>query len=183
MKKAFVFTIDSFIALILALFAMSAMLFISSAPTSNAPSYARMYLLADDGMNVLSTVKLNAVRRTVSDENETLIIEIGRLISVGDSIKAGEIAGWVLEPIIPEQFGFSVEYMDSGDWVGIYLREGRETRMRASSVRIVAGALSDGDVGPEWCYNEDCASCSGTPQGYVEGEMFGPLLLRVSIWV
>ena len=175
--RAFVFTLDAFISLILVFFAISALLYISSTPKSVAGPYSRLYMVADDSLDVLANVRL---------ENGTALALISRFASEGEAgeQKAGALAKQVLEPIIPSQFGFSVEYENSKEeWKTLYSRERPQTSMRVTSVRVVSGAGTRGQSGGNWCLDEDCPFCNGMPAGYFESENFGPILLRISVWV
>ncbi len=186
-RKGFVFTIDAFVALVLALFAISAMLFITSVPKSTALSYSKIYSIADDSLNVLSGTKIVSIEKESALNNEESVGNaVGRLISSGKTGDASRLVELTLQPIIPEQFGFSVEYRfgweykDGERWIGLYERKRPETRMKTSSVRVYYGTISEG-IGQEWCYSEDCPGCGSAPS-YIEGESYGPLLMKVSVW-
>ncbi len=177
--KAFVFTLDSFVALVLVLFAISAMLYISNSPKSASEDYSRLYMVADDSLDVLAKVNASAVSGT----DESALLMVGRLASSGDLKAAGRVVQGSIEPVIPGQFGFSVEYEKRpGEWVLVYSRERPQNSMRASAVRIVSGEKNPGKSGT-WCADEKCALCSGLPPGSVEGESFGPFAIRINVWV
>jgi hypothetical protein len=178
--RGFVFTIDSFMALLLAVFALSALLVLSNSPRSAEGSLSRLYLLADDSLGALSS--LEAGGETATD-GSSVLVEIGRLCSQRQEREAGEIAGNVLEPLVPGQFGFSLECEGTdGVRTTVYSRERGETGMRASSARVVMGERSGVDI-PTHCVCEECPLCGGTPPGATEGRPFGPVVVRLSVWV
>ncbi len=187
--RGFVFTIDSFVALTLALFVISALLLISSSTKSAAPSYFRLALMADDSMAALSEASLGALGSSANpiSEKESALQGIGRLVSRGESVKAKEVAEKALSPLIPPQFGISLEYENAdGAWETIYSRNGYGTgpqSLKASSVRIVSGEKTLGGAAGPACFNEGCPFCKGLPQGSVESEGFGPVPIRASVWV
>ena len=178
--RGFVFTIDSFMALLLTIFALSALLVLSNAPRSTADSYSRLYLLADDSLGVLQALDWGAEGAL---EGESELVAIGRLCSQGRIEAAGEIAKDALEPLVPGQFGFSLEYEDAGGArQTVYSRQKEETVMRTSSARVVFGKYSE-PVVPAYGLEEQCPLCGGMPQGTKEGRDFGPIILRLSVWV
>lgn len=170
--RGFAFTLDAFVALVLALFAISAMLYVSSSPRSAAAPYSQMYSVADDALNVMSNAR--------TENNESVAIGLGKLLLSGNRTDATELAGRMLEPIIPAQFGFSVEYRsDSGEWVSVYSRPGRKNvSMKASSVRVVY--WGEKKLGEREC-RLGCEKCVGV--GSDGFEAFGPVVFRVSVWV
>ncbi len=179
--RAFVFTVDSLIALALALFAISAMLYVAGSQRTSASSLERIYLIADDSMDVLGGVKAVSASQEALSDKETALESIGRLVSKGDSEKARASCEKILEPIVPEQFGFSLEYEKNGDWIPVYSRKKGINVMVASSVRVVFGSKNPGEK-KTWCESENCPFCKGLPPGNVEGDSYGPLLMRVRVW-
>ncbi|MFH0818354.1 MAG: hypothetical protein V1909_07020 [Candidatus Micrarchaeota archaeon] len=172
--RAFVFTVDSFIGLMLALFAISAMLYVSGAGAGSVQPYERLYLVADDAMDVLGGVRISEIKaNTVPlSEQETSLEAIGRLVSKGDSSGARELSKNILEPLIPAHFSFSLEYEKLGEWVPIYSRNNGQASMIANSMRVVFGKKTE---------SEKAESCGGGVPA--EGETFRPLSVRIRVWV
>ncbi|MFH1470332.1 MAG: hypothetical protein ABIF01_01140 [Candidatus Micrarchaeota archaeon] len=159
--KGFVFTLDSFVALTLAVFAISAMLYVSSSNAGQEQPYERLRIIAGDSMELLSEV---GAERGKSLENEIALLAV-----TGREAEAGALVENSIEPIIPKQFGFSIEFERDGEWLPIYSRNREKVSMEASSTKIIY--VSEEQLQPQQCAGK-----------YAETRGFGPLAIRMRVW-
>ncbi|MCX6777627.1 MAG: hypothetical protein NT157_01960 [Candidatus Micrarchaeota archaeon] len=202
MNKGFFFTLDAFVALLLALIVVSLLLFFTSTPASFSKSLEQTYFYAEDSANVLAGAKMGeywdepGTRDPISpderDKNSTLLLYIGKCAERGQEGYANATVRSAIAPLIPVRYGYSVQYLKGdGSWLEISRRElpGGKEKLQASAMRIASGYSFYPVPGASpFCYSGYCEAGSNTPcaspiSGYREGAIWGPTVIRVSVWI
>jgi hypothetical protein len=163
--RGFVFTLDVLIGLSL----LMGIIFLMPIPTPILPErvYERLSFVADDAMNVLSTLTTLEVSDlpTISslvtkgiltsvDMNKTLLDLVASFWYAGNRSTATTIAQEILEPITGD-----VQYFPDAHTAGLWhLNEGNGTIAYDSSDRLNNGTLIGNSTGPSWV---DGRVCSG----------------------
>ncbi|VVB66472.1 Uncharacterised protein [Candidatus Gugararchaeum adminiculabundum] len=159
MRRAFIFSLDGFTSLFVAILAIFTLYLLVNIPHSYFSSYEQAYDLASDGIAFLDSTKVSDPAANnlyhVYDPSSrlTLLETMVQDFASHDgqnpndcksSPKCGKIADdRVLGATIPKQFGYSLEYYDTQDskWKLIYEREPQianaQTKVSASAVRVV----------------------------------------------
>ncbi|MFH1286119.1 MAG: hypothetical protein ABIH99_06075 [Candidatus Micrarchaeota archaeon] len=169
-KKGLIFTVDSFIALLLVTFTILTLLTLISFPASRAVQLRQMNALARDSLTVLENTANPA------DSSESQLQEIGRNC-LGSSSTPG-----IMRPLIPEQYGFAVYCTDSaGNSRIVYSTQTTPPQtplLQAVATRVSSGLAEKGDPGtPESSPCEFPASSS-----YRSAETWGPSEIKMVIW-
>lgn len=213
MRRGFVFTVDSFLSLALVLFAIFSLISLLQIPSFRYTQYEQVYDVSRDGLLSLEKVKLadvwgvHPVPSVVGQlgapsignkaRELTLIEAISSLAS--DPAKkpyAGILADGFLDKVIPRHYGYRVELLDaSGNWIAVPHAPGitRDLvpfkRFKASSVRVINGFVAGqyDDPGQVPFHYRTCSGpllpCDPVQSFYVNGTMFGPTLVRLTVWV
>ncbi len=201
--KAFIFSLDAFVAFTLALIAIYSLIFFSSVPSSYYYLMTQGHFLAKDVLFVLSTSECDPAVFGECYVGGSLLDNI-----VSDSTPNGrkqEIVTDIVGEMIPGQFGYAFEVSDDqGDsWNTVYdtrLAPGEEHRGRGQKIDVTSQMISFGysslegmdDKSPYWyrsCgMNGTIITCSDSlnqdPSG-VKPQIPGidARLVRISIFV
>ena len=131
--KAFVFSLDSFVAFVLTVAALYSLLFFATVPSAYYSSLMQANYLAKDTLLTLATTVVGEDDPLCSEGQTYLacVIEDGVAARnyIGSDISLGEYHGSAL---VPSQFGYKLEVMDydetsggeidyyNGEWVEVY---------------------------------------------------------------
>jgi len=182
--KGFVFTVDAFIALLLVLITVLALIALLNYPKSFLAQYEQTYDLAMDSLKALRELRMSEVwgtppspvwnRLDPRDRNNSVLEELVRRAATGDAASAEFILRTTLDPVIPQQYNYRFEYFDpvNDRWETVY---GRPTfggapvqKMQAVASRVVtAYAYYDEPGSSPFGYN--MGAYRGSCQG-IEGE-------------
>ncbi|MEM4389069.1 MAG: hypothetical protein QXG98_00210 [Candidatus Micrarchaeia archaeon] len=212
-EKGFVFTVDAFIALLLVLLTVLALITLLSFPRLFFGQYEQTYDLARDSLNALAVLKMDEIwgtggvweRLDPRDKNNTVLEELARLTAIGDSASAQFILRSVLDPVIPPQYNYKFEYYDanSGVWRSISGRPPYEgapvQRMQAVASRVMTTyAVYDEPGQSPFAYTSgayvgSCQPAEGEVgavpcearnySGFAAGTLAGPSSVRLVVWV
>ncbi|MEM3030177.1 MAG: hypothetical protein QXH27_00425 [Candidatus Micrarchaeia archaeon] len=152
-KRGFVFTVDAFIALLLVLLTVFALIALLSFPRAFLGQYEQTHDLARDSLNALDALGMNEIwgspqsgvwdRLNPRDRNNSVLEELARLAATGDYASAEFILRSTLDPVIPPQYNYRFEYFDVGanGWRAVSGRppyEGASVqRMQAVASRVI----------------------------------------------
>lgn len=145
-RKAFIFSLDSFIAFTLTLAALYALVFFSTVPSAYYASLMQANYLAKDTLLALATTAY---------ENEEFegtyldyIVSVERENEPGERISREEFhpARTYIGALIPPQFGYKIETHDDevGGWVEIYNTawdDGSENKKEYHKLKATAQSL------------------------------------------
>ncbi|MDD5022814.1 MAG: hypothetical protein PHU63_01470 [Candidatus ainarchaeum sp.] len=176
-KKAFVFSIDAFVAFSLALLALYSLVFFSAIPYNYYPSMMQAHTLAKDTLYTLSTTPSP---NPDSEEQSAL----GYLVLIPNKDDAKEY----LDTLIPKEFGYVLEAEESdGSWTVIadtYLTKSYYKKIKTVSYTLLLDFKQVPDQENPYGYN----TCDGlgkpcpTESTYEPGE-FEIILVRLIIYV
>ncbi|MEM3399331.1 MAG: hypothetical protein QXP42_00715 [Candidatus Micrarchaeia archaeon] len=162
-KKAFVFTIDAFISLTIAVIIIFAMLLLIHIPRIHYATYEQEYEIAGDTLRVLDTLRIgyitenphwskDAVANALGAEEKHSVLEQivayasqpggldpYRVDCSNPGTIATDFACDFLEMMIPKRYGYSLELNRFGAWETIAKREKAYRKLQAVSTRIVYG--------------------------------------------
>lgn len=125
MAKAFIFSIDAFVAFTLVLVVLHSLVFLASIPSSYYGAMQQANYLARDTLNALVAANSSSIANAVSVPDDHLAAKTLLDQIVGLSTPAGSANGLINLTIgaqIPDQYGYSLELWDSGtqNWSTIY---------------------------------------------------------------
>ena len=181
-KKGLVFTIDAFVALMLAVVTVYSLFLIYSVPESSGGAYMQAYYLAKDTLSALDEADCSG---------KTCLEQIGE---AGLGASGGSVGGTPLDvakAIIPEQYGFRFDVYDaqSGSWISAYDTATDPTSNHAKGMKkFEANAKSpvSGDsVMPSGMGGGNCGEgevCAMPASTYNPGEIYVGLV-RVSVYI
>lgn len=109
-RKAFIFSLDSFVAFTLTVAALYTLVFFSTVPSAYYSSLMQANYLAKDTLLVLAT--------TEYDSGQTYLDRIVYDLRHGELVSAREYVG----AMIPRQYGYRLEVWDdgAGEWKTLY---------------------------------------------------------------
>lgn len=155
MKKAFVYSLDAFIALTIATLAINLLIYFYSIPTAHYPILYQCKALATDTLRTLIT--------THTVENITYLDMI---------IK--ERNAKIIDSLIPAQYGYELEV--DGE---VIASRGEYRKVKASSTAVVVGAEEPREKGWNWYGYKTCGRDMGTmvpceplPSTYKPGKVY-----------
>jgi len=109
-SKAFIFSLDAFVAFTLSLVAIYSLIFFSSIPSAHYPALLQAHTLAKDTIIALSLTEVEK-----SGEDVSLLDYV--VLRGASKSEINEIVGTQ----IPDQFGYTLEKSDDGDsWEMLY---------------------------------------------------------------
>lgn len=114
--RAFIFSLDAFVAFTLAILAIYSLVFFSSVPSGYYGTLAQAHTLASDSLEALSLTRCNIGEPVVrACEDHPSLLEF---LVLRDNPPARTSV--VLGPLIPKSFGYRLEKKSGGDWDVIY---------------------------------------------------------------
>jgi hypothetical protein len=117
--RAFIFSLDAFVAFTLALLAIYSLIFFSSVPSSYYYLLTQGHYLSRDVLMALSTTVCDDDHYTCTNTKGTLLENI---ISEDDSALRENLIDQTVGEMIPDQFGYAVEMSqdEGGSWALLY---------------------------------------------------------------
>ncbi len=119
MKKGFVFTLDSFVGLLIAVAAIYSLFVITGSPPSQSDAYLQAHYLAKD--------TIFALYSTDCGNGNSCLEQIGKAGASNNCADGVMVSGKPIEianRIISAQYGYKIEFYDSqsesGNWVACY---------------------------------------------------------------
>ena len=195
-RKAFVFSLDAFIALSLILITIHALLMLVSMPKGYYTSFEQAYDLAKDTLAVLEHANYSE-SQSYLDYIDSRYIHGGPMDgNVVDLMRAH------VDPLIPEQFGYRFDYKNitSGQWEMIYdtkddinhpseHKHNNETRkLGATAQSLAIGYMENGKPGPRdnpfgyICCTGNSTVCDPVTSNYNAGEVYMGLI-RITVYI
>lgn len=118
--KAFIFSLDAFVAFTLALIAIYTLIFFSSIPSSYYYTLTQAHLLARDSLVALATTDCMGDYGAYGRCDVTGSV-LDNIVS-GDPSDGRELVKRTVGEMVPEQFGYSVEMSgdEGGTWTTVY---------------------------------------------------------------
>ena len=161
--RAFIFSVDAFVAFTLALVAVYSLIFFSSVPSGYHAALAQAHALSSD--------TLNALQLTPCDSNEVFAREDS---CSGDSINMLEYLVYrssdrqnipfILDEHVPASYGYRLETRENSAWQVLYDSAGEAGRppgARRMSVGSYALAFQYSDALPEPSNPYSYRTCTG----------------------
>ncbi len=210
-KRGFVFTLDAFIALLLVLLVIGALIAVVNVPKSALPQLEQAQNYARDSAAVLESTKMSSLpagdlyrsfpylsnRSSPSDLDNSALQQVTYLLLNSPTLASG-LADHLLGSAIPQQFGYSIEVRDlNGTVLGsAVVRDKSPIRLRAAASRVLLAYYIPYDAGSS-PFSYASASlgagmstyCSGgavpcEPRGteFKDGVPAGPVIFRVLVW-
>ncbi len=164
--RAFVFSLDAFIAFTIALMAIYSLIFFSSVPSAYYFLLTQAHFLSMDGLLVFSNAQCE-VNSFVCRGNQTLLEAVIRSEGERDTIVKS-----ALDEVIPPQFGYTFEVKDlGGEWERVYsteddpstLHSRSKKRLSVSTEMLYIAFVSE--VPPEVYSPYQYLSCPGASGG------------------
>lgn len=120
-SKAFIFSIDAFIAFTLSLVAIYSLIFFSSIPSAQYAVLTQAHYLAKDSLATLSLTKCHATACGAENTDATVLDYIV-FRTGGTPHNAAQISAinTYLEDAIPREFGYRIEVSSGSSWETIY---------------------------------------------------------------
>ena len=189
-SKAFIFTTDAFFALPLVILAISTFVAFSVTLRDNITMQEYAYMLAKDALSTLIEASPGQVSEISSDSSFVylLIDYTSRGTSTYDE-RANETAS-VLDAMFPINAGYILEYKNATDtqWKVIRAYANNPDKfsrytIQVSSTRVVS-AISDWDI--DYRNASECRAqvvCGTASTIYEEGQVMGPILLRIRVFL
>ncbi|MEM3060562.1 MAG: hypothetical protein QXW70_02835 [Candidatus Anstonellales archaeon] len=184
MKRGFVFTIDSFVALIIVLIAVYILFMVHSTTSTHYSAYLQAYYLSRDTLSLLTAAECNSI---------SCIDYLGRLAFRGDcvhlNIGGGPIS--LINDIIPPQYGFRFDFYNpvSNSWITCYdtasdLQSNHvrvSKKFEVSSTTLVSGFIQPpGEV--QISCAQDAAICFEPSGSYNPGNTYVGLI-RLTVYI
>jgi len=168
-SKAFVFSLDAFVAFSLALIVIYTLIFFSTTPYGYYSSFMQAHYLAKDTLNALAHTQ-EIGPECIGGTCPYSKLDYISILSKDSKSAVKERVG----PLIPNQFGYSFETSSDGDsWTVVYSTEdvtdqskdpdhkiGPYRKLKASAQTISFGYLTGTQVFPENPYGY--ITCKGT---------------------
>ncbi len=160
MAKAFIFSIDAFVALTIVLVVLHSLIFIAAVPSSYYGGLMQASYLSRDTLAMLGSADASKV---LDDKDFADMSLLDYLMSTKDPESVCAHVG----ALIPNQYGYSLEFWDSlsDSWLEIYSTNGTSLcrdeahnslyhKLRVSSYSIFFGYTDSGPRGREspYCY-------------------------------
>ena len=117
-KRAFIFSIDSFIAFTIALSVIYAMIFFSSVPSAYYATLAQAHSLSRDILLTLSSTKCDFDQSLCGDFKDSTVLD--RLIFQSSTGQRSELVKSFIGTRIPNQYGYTFEIYENNGWVAVY---------------------------------------------------------------
>ncbi len=115
MAKAFIFSIDAFVAFTLSLVAIYSLIFFSSLPSANYALLTQTHYLAKDGLQTLS---MTQCQDELCKDNTASVLD--NIVFFMDENEQFLITRQYLNNIIPAQFGYKLESSEGDNWKEVY---------------------------------------------------------------
>jgi hypothetical protein len=193
-RKAFVFSLDAFIALSLILITIHALLMLVSMPKGYYTSFEQAYDLAKDTLAVLEHANYS--------ESQSYLDYISSRYIHGGSMDGNvvDVMRVHVDPLIPEQFGYRFDYKNitSGQWEMIYdtkndinhpseHKHNNETRkLGATAQSLAVGYSVSPDIGQSpyryICCGGGNTVCNVTTSNYNAGDVYMGLI-RITVYI
>lgn len=153
MKKAFVYSLDAFVALTIATLAINLLIYFYSIPTAYYPVLYQCKALATDTLRTLITT-------------DTVLGN-----SYLDAIVKEDGKTEILDSLIPAQYGYELEVDGK-----VIASRGKYRKVKASSVAVVVGAKEPRNNGENWYRYKTCKGtmvpCEPLPSTYNPGKVY-----------
>ena len=187
-SKAFIFTTDAFFALPLIILAISTFVAFSVTLRDNITMQEYAYMLAKDALNTLIEASPSQASELYS-QGESFTYLIIDYSSHGSMDEANQTAS-VIDRMFPISAGYILEYKNATDsqWKTIRVYANNPDKfsrytIQVSSTRVVS-AISDWSI--DYRSASECRSqvvCGIASSIYEEGQMMGPILLRIRVFL
>jgi len=189
-KQAFIFTLDALLVLPLLILIISSLISFSSTLRENILLHEYSYMIAKDSISYLSELEVNSASipgLTVGSTEGTLSILEYVARHISSTYDTDLAIKGALNNSIPEFAGYIFEYKNSaGSWVELS-RGGNAAKLspgnysfQVSATKILS-SLSD-PVAPHDLCGEDLI-CSAPVSVYIKGEIVGPIMFRIRVFV
>ncbi len=120
-SKAFIFSIDAFVAFTLSLVAIYSLIFFSSIPSAQYAILTQAHYLAKDSLTMLTLTKCEAsvcgVDNTDASIIDYIVFRIGGIPHNPNQIS---VLNAYLNDMIPPQYGYKIEVSNGASWDVIY---------------------------------------------------------------
>lgn len=186
-RRAFIFTIDAFLMLPLVILIIASFLVLSSTLNEYIMAHEFAYLTARDTMTYMSELTVDDASSQLSglvgpsDSGMTIAQLITCRITNNDKSGAAEVFNRTIS--LPESAGYVFEYStDGAAWKTISERQKSRYHYQVSDIRVVS-ALSNSTLRPYLNCIEDNICRTETKQFYSPGEIYGPLMLRMRVYI
>lgn len=187
-KQGFVFTTDAFLVLPIVILAISAFIAFTVTLRDTNVFHSYSYIVARDSMSYMNEITSSEAGLPLGGTRPVLDYLVTQ-ISNNDLAGANQTLAIVLDGHIPSSAGYIFEYYDLSNATPTWevVRQGGSSfklsnyNFQVSDVKLVT-ALSDPQLG----VTPNCASafvCSVPSSIYTEGEVTGPMLLRIRVFV
>ncbi|MFH1222152.1 MAG: hypothetical protein V1492_03645 [Candidatus Micrarchaeota archaeon] len=121
--RAFVFSLDSFVAFILALVAVYSLIFFSSVPSAYYFLLTQAHYLSKDALLTASTASCDTdYGQCVGSQMDQILLETSSVLQREEIDKS-------FGKMIPNQFGYALETKAEGDWQVLYDTRNASTKM------------------------------------------------------
>lgn len=177
MAKAFIFSIDAFVAFTLIIVVLHSLIFLAAVPSSYYAGLTQANYLARDTLTALSYANAS---RVLQDEDFAGVSLLHYIVSTRSEDAVREYVG----KLIPDQYGYALQFHDSDgvDWSTIYDTAGHPEdthnkeyhKLRVSSSSIFFGYTDSGRRGMEspycyiTCHGPECPTVCDEPLSQYE---------------
>jgi hypothetical protein len=186
-RRGFIFTIDAFLMLPLVILIIASFLVLSSTLNEYIMAHEFAYLTARDTMTYMSELTVDGAYSQLaalvgpSDRGMTIAQLITRRITSGNVSGAAEVFNRTIS--LPETAGYVFEYsLDGAAWNTISERQKPRYHYQVSDIRVVTALSNSTLTAHSDCIGEVVCALSPT-QLYTKGEIYGPLMLRMRVYV
>ena len=138
--RAFIFSMDAFVAFTLALIAIYSLIFFSSVPSGYYATLSQAHSLATDTLEALTLASCDSEFADLPQCNEDKVNLLEYLI-YRSTDKSGDIS-FLLDDQIPEAFNYRLEVQEDEGWQTIYDSAGKPNRPPSQARKLSLSAYA-----------------------------------------
>ena len=159
--RAFVFSLDSFVAFILALVAVYSLIFFSSVPSAYYFLLTQAHYLSKDALLTASTASCN------SGFGQCLGSQMDQILSeTSDTVRLDEIDN-SFGKMIPNQFGYALETKSGGDWELLYDTRNASSKALGDNHATMSKKLEVATEMVNFVFEDDTQKAKRTTNPYI----------------